>query len=245
MFMGNLNKKCNMWILFFLLYAVLIYQETIGIIKLLVKGENSMTNDTKTQELDIYDFDKTMIPFDSGSRFWMFCLLHYPWILLLAPYQFFAAFLYILHIFDLTQMKGPFFAFIRFIPLEKAVKKFWDKHEKDVFDWARKENRERYSVMISASPDFLISEIASRIQIDDYICTRHGKSGKIIGKNCHDAEKVRLFREKYPEVRVINVYSDSIKNDKYIFSLAENCYNTVKGEKIPFRFEMMYPAEAK
>ena len=191
-------------------------------------------------ELDIFDFDKTMIPFDSGSLFWAYCLLHYPWIIIVGPYQFFAALLYLFGIWDLTKLKGPFFSFIRLIPLEKAVKKFWDRHEKEVFDWARKENRERFSVVISASPDFLIKEIERRIGFDDLICTLHDKKGNVIGKNCHDREKVRLFREKYPDAKVINVYSDSIENDVFIFSLGENCFNTIKGERIKFDFETKY-----
>lgn len=191
-------------------------------------------------KLDIYDFDKTMVPFDTGSLFWLYCLLHYPWIIICGPYQLIAAILMFLKVIDLTTVKGPFFCFIRLIPLEKAVRKFWDKYESKVFDWARKENRERFSVVISASPDFLINEIERRIGFDDFICTKHDKNGKVIGKNCHDSEKVRLFREKYPDAHVVNVYSDSIENDKFIFSLGENCYNTINGEKIHFDFEEKY-----
>ncbi len=199
-----------------------------------------MESNTKVQEVDIYDFDKTMIPFDSGSLFWLYCILHYPWILVCLPYQLLGIVLYAFNVYDLTKLKGPFFSFVRMIPKKKAVSKFWDRHEKEVFDWVKRENRERYSVMISASPDFLIDEIAKRIDIDDHISTRHDKHGKVIGKNCHDMEKVKLFRERYPDAKVINVFSDSIKNDKYIFSLAEHCYNTVNGKKIPFDFDSMY-----
>ena len=39
-------------------------------------------------------------------------------------------------------------------PLNKAVNKFWDKHEKEVFPWFKE--RKRYAVVISASPDFLL-----------------------------------------------------------------------------------------
>ncbi len=191
-------------------------------------------------ELDIYDFDKTMIPFDSGSLFWVYCLLHYPWIIFCLPYQFFPLLFYAVKMFNLKEMKSHFFVFIRFIPLEKAVKKFWDKYENQVFDWAKKENRARFSVVISASPDFLIKEIDKRIGFDDLICTQHDKNGKIIGNNCHDSEKVRLFREKYPDAHVVNVYSDSIENDKYIFSLGENCFNTVDGKIILFDFFEKY-----
>lgn len=191
-------------------------------------------------KVDIYDFDKTMVPFDSGSLFWAYCLLHYPWIIIVGPYQLFAAVMWILGMWDLRKVKGPFFSFINLIPLEKAVKKFWDRHEKNVFDWAKKENRERFSVVISASPDFLIDEIGKRIGFDDLICTIHDKHGNVVGNNCHDREKVRLFKEKYPDAEVISVYSDSIENDKYIFSLGKNCYNTVNGERIHFVFEEKY-----
>ena len=36
-------------------------------------------------EFDIYDFDKTLVPFDSGSLFIAYCTLHYPWIIITFP----------------------------------------------------------------------------------------------------------------------------------------------------------------
>ncbi len=192
-------------------------------------------------QVDIYDFDKTMVPFDSGSLFWFFCMLHYPWIILLWPYQFICGLLLVFGIYDLTKVKKSFFSFVRFIPYQKAVKKFWDKHEKDVFEWARKENRERFTVVISASPDFLLEEIAKRIGIDRLICTKHStKSGAVIGLNCKGEEKVRRFREIYPDTQVISVYSDSTRSDRPIFSLGQNCFHIVKGERIPFVYSEKY-----
>ena len=202
-----------------------------------------MTTVNDVRELDIYDFDKTMIPFDSGSRFCIFCFLHYPKSMLYIPVIIVAALKYLFH-HDLTVMKSSVFSFIQAIPAREAVKKFWDKNDKYVFDWAKKDNRERYSLMISASPDFLIDEIAKRVSIDDYICTVHDENGSIVGKNCHDREKVRLFREKYGNPRVINVYSDSLPNDKFIFSLGENCFHIVKGKRIPFKFDEMYKEDS-
>lgn len=191
------------------------------------------------KELDIYDFDKTMIPFDSGSRFCLYCFLHYPKTILYIPIVIAAVFKFVFNR-DLTVMKSSVFKFIKAIPVREAVKKFWDRNEKYVFDWAKRENRERYSLMISAGPDFLIDEIAKRVDIDDYICTIHDETGAIVGKNCHDYEKVRLFNEKYTDVQVINVYSDSLENDKFIFSLGKNCFHAVNGKRIPFKYEEMY-----
>ena len=48
------------------------------------------------KEIDIYDFDKTIVPFDSGSLFWGYSILHYPWIILFIPFQALLAILMVL-----------------------------------------------------------------------------------------------------------------------------------------------------
>lgn len=191
-------------------------------------------------ELDIYDFDKTLVPFDSGSLFIAYCLLHYPWIIITAPYILFCGLLMVLGVISFTQFKKSCFAFLPLIPLEKAVAGFWNKHEKDVFSWFYE--RKRKGVVISASPDFLLNEIAKRVGFDYLICTRHNrKTGAIIGENCRDEEKVIRLREKFKDVKIIDVYSDSYKHDKPIFSLANgNCYHIEDGKRIKFNFNEKY-----
>ena len=191
--------------------------------------------------MNVYDFDKTIVPFDSGSLFWGYSMLHYPWIILFLPFQAFLALLMIIKVIDFTIFKKYFFCFVMFIPLKKAVKGFWDRHENQVHKWFF--NRKRYSVVISASPDFLLGEIQKRLGFDELICTRHNaKTGAIIGKNCRDEEKVNRLFELYnkDDIEVIDVYSDSIKHDKPIFSLGKNCYHIVKGKKVPFEFKNIY-----
>ena len=191
------------------------------------------------KQIDIYDFDKTIVPFDSGSLFWGYSMLHYPWIILFLPFQAVLALLMI--VIDFTIFKKYFFCFVMFIPLKKAVKGFWDRHENQVHKWFL--NRKRYSVVISASPDFLLDEIQKRLGFDELICTRHNaKTGAIIGKNCRDEEKVNRLFELYnkDDIEIIDVYSDSIKHDKPIFSLGKNCYHIVKGKKVPFEFKNIY-----
>ena len=193
------------------------------------------------KQIDIYDFDKTIVPFDSGSLFWGYSMLHYPWTILFLPFQAVLALLMIIKVIDFTIFKKYFFCFVMFIPLKKAVKGFWDRHESQVHKWFF--NRKRYSVVISASPDFLLGEIQKRLGFDELICTRHNaKTGAIIGKNCRDEEKVNRLFELYnkDDIEVIDVYSDSIKHDKPIFSLGKNCYHIVKGKKVPFEFKNIY-----
>lgn len=193
------------------------------------------------KQIDIYDFDKTIVPFDSGSLFWGYSMLHYPWIILFLPFQAVLALLMIIKVIGFTIFKKYFFCFVMFIPLKKAVKGFWDRHENQVHKWFF--NRKRYCVVISASPDFLLGEIQKRLGFDELICTRHNaKTGAIIGKNCRDEEKVNRLFELYnkDDIEVIDVYSDSIKHDKPIFSLGKNCYHIVKGKKVPFEFKNIY-----
>ena len=191
-------------------------------------------------EIDIYDFDKTIVPFDSGSRFALYCLLHYPWIIIYLPIVAVAAILMLLKVINFTSFKKTCFMFVPLIPLKKAVNGFWNKYEKEVHKWFF--NRKRTCVVISASPDFLLEEIAKRLSFDYLICTRHSKkSGIIIGENCRDGEKVRRLYEKFSDIQVIDVYSDSIKHDKPIFSLASGqCYQVVDSEFVPFNFKEKY-----
>ena len=191
-------------------------------------------------EIDIYDFDKTIVPFDSCSRFALYFLLHYPWIIIYLPIVAVAAILMLLKVINFTSFKKTCFMFVPLIPLKKAVNGFWNKYEKEVHKWFF--NRKRTCVVISASPDFLLEEIAKRLSFDYLICTRHSKkSGIIIGENCRDGEKVRRLYEKFSDIQVIDVYSDSIKHDKPIFSLASGqCYQVVDSELVPFNFKEKY-----
>lgn len=191
-------------------------------------------------ELDIYDFDQTIVPFDSGSLFAFYCLLHYPWTVICLPLIAVCFILMRLGLMSFTNFKKTCFMFVPLIPLDRAVKRFWDRHEKEVHPWFL--NRKRECAVISASPDFLLNEIAERLSIKYLICTRHSrKSGVIIGENCRGEEKVRRFREQFPDARVIDVYSDSFKHDRAIFSLAQGqCYHINKSIPEPFDYKDIY-----
>lgn len=192
------------------------------------------------KDIDIYDFDKTIVPFDSGSLFIGYCLIHYPWIIVYVPVLIIFAILMVCKIISFTQFKRVCFMFVPMIPLNRAVKGFWDRHESEVHSWFLKRDKSREIVVISASPDFLLDDIKSRLEIKNLICTVHNKkTGAIIGENCRGEEKInRLYKEfDRDEINVVDVYSDSLKHDKYIFSLSNGqCYHIVKGEKIPFNY---------
>ncbi len=190
-------------------------------------------------EINIFDFDKTVVPFDSGSRFWLYCLVRNPWIVVCLPYQLARFVPFLFGIKSLLWAKVNFFCFIRLINLQKNVKGFWDKYEKTVFPYFKSAAAERPAVVISASPDFLLEEIALRLGFAKLICTKHSlKTGKIIGANCKGEEKVRRFNQEVKNAKVVSVYSDSLKHDKPIFSLGENCFHIQKdGTPVSFNLK--------
>lgn len=193
------------------------------------------------KEVDVYDFDKTLVPFDTGTAFVKFCCVRYPWTAVFLPVTGAAMLLGAAGIISWTGFKKLCFSFVRTIPREKAVKAFWDKYESRVFPWFAERPRE--AVVVSASPDFLLKEIQKRIGFEGLICSRHNpKTGAIIGKNCRSEEKVRRFTELYGrDVKVCDVYSDSLEHDRPLFSLANgSCYHIVNGEKHEFNYGEMF-----
>lgn len=195
------------------------------------------------REIDIYDFDKTVIPYDSGSKFVIYCFLRYPWCLLLAPIIGLAGIPALLGLINWGAFKKICFSFLAFIPKEKAIWGFWNKHEKDLYSWFK--SRPREAVVISASPDFLLKEIQKRVGFEGLICSVHNKkTGAIIGKNCAKEEKVKRFEKEFgsKNVEVVDVYSDSLENDRPIFSLATNkCFHVVDGERHEFIYSEKFP----
>ena len=98
-------------------------------------------------------------------------------------------------------------------------------------------------MVISASPDFLLEEIQRRLGFEKLICTRHNRrTGTIVGENCRGEEKVKRLYSEFDKsaINVKDVYSDSLKHDRPIFSLGENCYHIVNSKIVPFRYEDVY-----
>ncbi len=71
------------------------------------------------QEIDIYDFDKTIIPFDSGSLFALYCAVHYPWVLICLPVISVAGLLMLLKIINFTAFKKPALCLFHLFLLKK------------------------------------------------------------------------------------------------------------------------------
>ncbi len=187
--------------------------------------------------MNAYDFDKTLYPCDSTFQFYRFLLWRHPSLLLELPRQIKAALAYRFKRIDKTQMKEKLFsAFRRIDDIDREVKLFWDKHEKDLEPYYAAIKRPD-DVVISASPTFLLEEISKRIGFGTLIASRvDKKSGAYTGENCYGEEKCRRFYEVFPEGEVECFYSDSL-SDTPMARLAKEAYLIKDHQPTPWPFE--------
>lgn len=179
-------------------------------------------------EYDIYDFDKTVYPYDSETIFLFQNMLKRPWLWFLLPYQAVCITLFFLGFGD--KFKGKCFIFLKFTDGQKLVKDFWCKQEKKIYPFFSKKNRNYPTIVCSASPEYLIRPICEKYGVDKIIATRADiRNGKMIGANCKNAEKVRRIKEEMPDANFRRVLSDDLKSDIHIFRLGKECYYANRG----------------
>lgn len=113
--------------------------------------------------------------------------------------------------------------------LDGKVKAFWDKNEHKIKPYYLKQQKED-DVILSASINCLLEEIAARIGISNLICTQmDSKTGEVLSL-CYRETKAELFRGKFSDGKIENFYTDSY-NDAAMMQLAERTY-LVKGERV-------------
>ena len=180
---------------------------------------------TAMQCIDVYDFDGTIYRGDSTVDFLLY-LAGKRKSLLLQFFPLIPAFLRLLATRDLTRFKSALFRRIgKKADLLSEGKAFWEESgaQKRINAWFMKRPADVPAVIASASPEFELRWIAEKLGADDLICTRcDEKTGEVIGQNCKSSEKIRRIREKYGEVSIRAMYTDSIRADRPLLELAEN-----------------------
>ena len=158
--------------------------------------------------MNVYDFDGTLYDGDSTMDLYRFCLKRRPYIILCLPGQLLARSKFKKGRIDRTQLKQSYYRFFRYMDMEKMSERFWDANMDKLFPWYRDIQKED-DVIISASPEFHIKEICSRIGISIVIASKvDAKTGEFLGPNCRDEEKVKRFREAFGDAVIDEFYSD-------------------------------------
>ena len=182
------------------------------------------------EHVNVYDWDKTIFPVDSTAAFCRWCVRRHPSVLL-----HFIGLLPILPAFlsgrlPKTRFKERLYGFLRRIPdIDAEVQAFWDANFHRIHRWYLEQMRPD-DIVISASPEFLISVPAERLGVRLLASRVDRKTGKTTGENCWGPEKVKRLREAYPDVTIANFYSDSHSDDP-LAQLADRAY-LVRGSEL-------------
>lgn len=180
--------------------------------------------------MNVYDFDETIYNGDSTRDFVFRCMKRHPKALLYVPgIGITAAAYYVFHIGDKTRFKERMYRFLKVCGGEKDVEEFWDENIKNMKEFYSEIHRDD-DVIISASPEFLLKPLEKRLNITVIASKVDIKTGKYTGLNCYHAEKVRRFREIYPDGQIDSFYSDSY-SDEPLALLAKEAF-IVDGDEI-------------
>ena len=184
--------------------------------------------------MNVYDFDQTIYNPDSSYSFFLYCLKKYPSALLpTLPKTLIYCVRYGMKRIKTKELKQQLFSFLRSIQdIDSVVADFWDEHRGGIGQWYLNQKRED-DVIISASPYFLLRPIAKELGVGLIATPMDKCTGEILGENCHDREKVRRFREQYPDAQPERFYSDSL-SDTPMAELAEKAFLVCKGDLSPW-----------
>lgn len=182
--------------------------------------------------MNVYDFDQTIYYGDSTRDFYFFCLKRNKSIVKYLPMQGFYAIKFALKIMPKTKFKEKFYSFFKAIPdIDKAVAEFWESHEKNIKDWYLKQKKDD-DLIISASPEFLLQPVCSRLNVG-LIASRVDKlSGETEGENCYGEEKVKRFY-LWGGGKIDKFYSDSF-SDTPLALLADEAFLVKDDDIMPF-----------
>ena len=181
--------------------------------------------------MNVYDFDKTIYPVDSTFQFYRWCFVRYLGVWLEIPAAIWAFFCMGTKLKTKTQSKQIFYRFLRHVPAD-APERFWKEHIQDVCPWYLAQRRTD-DLIISASPEFLLRPVADALGFALMASPVDQATGRYDGENCHGAEKVRRYREKYGDAPVEGFWSDS-RSDTPMAELAAEAGLVKKDGIIPW-----------
>lgn len=184
--------------------------------------------------MNTYDFDQTIFNPDSSYCFVRYCLRHYPRAVLHAmPAAGIFGILRLAKMADTRELKEKVFSFLPELDdVHRIVEEFWEEHRSGIASWYLQQKRED-DLILSASPEFLLKPICDELGVSLIATPMDPYTGKILGLNCHDEEKVRRFREEYPDSVTENFYSDSLA-DAPMARIADHAYLVRNGRPQPW-----------
>lgn len=180
-------------------------------------------------KINVYDFDDTIYNGDSSFHFFLYAIKKFKVSILNLLKIFFNALLYLLKLKTTKEFKEVVFSFLTNIDdIDNFVDTFWEKHKKNIkkeFLEIIKNNKNNY--IISASPEFLLKNIAKELKCELIATPMNKKTALIERANCNKEEKVKRLNNLLKDYQIIEFYSDS-NNDLPLAKLAKRAYKVKK-----------------
>ena len=171
--------------------------------------------------MDVYDFDKTLYRGDSTADFTLHCLWYYQRTLTTLPGTAAAVIRWKRGQITKTDFKDTLYRYLPLVPdIEAEVARFWSSHEARIGGPC---NPQPGDLVISASPEFLLRDVCAKRGWQLLASPVNSQTGRVTGQNCSGEEKVRRFREAYPDASVERFFSDS-RNDTPMARLADQAF---------------------
>ncbi len=185
-------------------------------------------------KVNVYDFDNTIYDGETLIDYIMYYIKHDPRIWKYVPKLLFIAFKDACHLFTVEEAIKAYASFLEgyYIKLENPAENivdFWDKNEKKIKPWYAEVQKES-DIIVSGTLDFILEEIAKRIGFKRYVGSSIDENTGKFRRLCFLDNKVKYFRELFPDAEIENFYTDSL-NDKAMMDISENVY-LVKKDKI-------------
>lgn len=181
--------------------------------------------------MNIYDFDDTIYNGDTNRDILMYGFKKHPFLVLKALKK--AKKLqkdYKRGVIEFERVKEAMLSFIFKIKnYPKFINDFVDSHMKNIKPWYIN-RRTQNDIVISASYELWIMQFCKRLGIRYVIATKTDSDGRIIGKNCKGAEKLKRLASVIPNAVIVSAYSDS-SCDIPILESARTAY-VVEGNKL-------------
>lgn len=185
--------------------------------------------------MNVYDFDNTLYKGESSYDFFFFCIKKKIILIKYIPIVLYHLYKYKKVKIDFQQLIDSFNKIFEKVfkneeELNDLSKQFWNKNINKLKDNLINNLTDK-DIIITGSPDFLMNTIKDKLNVK-IISTKVNLKTKKIEFLCLGNNKVKIFKELYPNEIINNFYTDSL-NDSPLMEISKNVY-LVKKNKINF-----------
>ncbi len=184
--------------------------------------------------MNVYDFDNTIYRGESGIDLFLYYLRRDPKLLSAVPWAVSCITKYKATKMTLDDAMKNYSSVIEdycktIEDIDGDIQRFWDKNSRKIKSFYLKQRKDD-DIVISACVDVVLAEICNRLNIKNFVGSQVDMKSRTLVSFCYRENKVKAFKEKYPDAVIDNFYTDSF-NDQPMIDLAQNAY-LVKGDKI-------------